>query len=131
MKEKLEQQLQKEFPLLYENCNSRKGSCMQFGFECDDGWYSLLHELSTKLYPLILESRNNFSEHDIYPRASQVKEKFGSLRFYMDTATDEMHDIIDHYEAVSARTCETCGEPGILDSSRNWLKCLCHKHRPR
>ena len=49
-----------------------------------------------------------------YPCASQVKEKFGLLRFYMTSATDEMYDLIREYENKSAHICEGCGAPGKL-----------------
>ena len=47
-----------------------------------------------------------------WPRASQVKEKYGTLRFYMTSGTDEMYAITDKAEIQSSTTCETCGRPG-------------------
>lgn len=48
----------------------------------------------------------------LIPRASQVKEKYGSLRFYMTCATNEMSDLIYQAEEESENTCETCGALG-------------------
>lgn len=45
-------------------------------------------------------------------RASQVKEKFGTLRFYMTSQTPEMDKIIEKACRKSAKTCEECGKPG-------------------
>lgn len=59
-----------------------------------------------------------------YPRASQVKEKFGGLRFYMTHATDEMYDITDAAEQESEEICEQCGAPGELRGNA-WLTTLC------
>lgn len=131
MKSKLQESLRKDFPLLYEGEVGKKGVIISFEFECGDGWYELLKELSKKLYPLIEESRKVPNEFGFYSKATQVKEKFGGLRFYMTTASDEMHDIIDEFEALSTKTCEICGDPGSIDSSRNVLQCLCPKHRPK
>jgi len=58
--------------------------------------------------------------------ASQVKEKFGTLRFYMDGATDEMYDAINEAERLSATTCESCGLPGKVIGG-GWIRVLCDK----
>ena len=59
---------------------------------------------------------------------SQVKEKFGTLRFYVDRDNDEIHAMINMAESMSARTCEVCGSPG-KSNSRGWIKTLCETHR--
>jgi hypothetical protein len=62
-----------------------------------------------------------------YPTSSQVKEKYGTLHWYMSTFTDEMDEIISAAEAKSAVTCEVCGEPGELRDV-GWLFTYCDKH---
>jgi len=57
----------------------------------------------------------------------QVKEKFGTLRFYISGATKEQYAIIDKAEAMSEITCENCGEPGTVKNRGYWLTCLCQK----
>lgn len=61
------------------------------------------------------------------PRASQVKEKYGTLRFYMTIQTDEMDPIITIAEKRSAVTCEQCGKKGKL-RGRGWYYTACAKH---
>ena len=63
------------------------------------------------------------SEH---PIAEQVKEKFGGLRFYMSSETDEMTKLIDEAEKECNNTCETCGEPATC-TMRGWVKRVCKK----
>lgn len=60
------------------------------------------------------------------PRAAQVKEKFGTLRFYMTHSSDEMEAIIDEAERKSAITCEACGKPGKVVGG-GWLYCRCRE----
>ena len=55
-----------------------------------------------------------------WPRAAQVKEKFGTLRFYMTHSTEEMDKIIGDAVQQSASTCEICGRPGH-PQRRGWL----------
>jgi len=124
MREELEKKLFDEFPLLYNRSESTS-----FGFECGDGWYEIIRELSKKLYPLVEVSHTIPNELDMYPTASQVKEKFGELRFYMNSATDDMYDLINHYEDVSGKVCEVCGSPGGIDYSEKWLSARCFEHR--
>jgi hypothetical protein len=59
-----------------------------------------------------------------WPRASQVKEKYGTLSFYMTHATDEMYAIIDKAESQSSKTCETCGKPGKI-RGHGWYSTRC------
>lgn len=58
------------------------------------------------------------------PRASQVKEKYGTLRFYMDLELNGMHELIMEAENKSASTCEECGKPGKMRDG-GWLKVRC------
>lgn len=59
-----------------------------------------------------------------HPKASQVKEKFGGLRFYMTCGTGEIFDLIDGAEALSYETCEECGSPGESRDT-GWIRTLC------
>ncbi len=59
-----------------------------------------------------------------HPKASQVKEKYGGLRFYMTCGTDEIFDLIEEAEALSYKTCEECGEPGE-ERNTGWIRTLC------
>lgn len=130
MKEILEKQLFDDFPLLYEKATDIRSSCMAFGFECGDGWYELIRELSEKLCPLVEKAKRKLSdEFEFEPKASQVKEKYGELRFYMDYATDEMFDLICEYEDRSGKICEVCGKPGGIDYTQKWLSARCEEHR--
>lgn len=62
------------------------------------------------------------------PRASQVKEKLGGLRFYMMSSTEEMEKLIDEAEALCYQTCETCGKPGVCREDLGWIQTLCDSH---
>ncbi len=58
------------------------------------------------------------------PRAAQVKEKFGGLRFYMTFQNDEIRELISEAETLSYETCEECGNPGEERDVR-WVRTLC------
>ena len=66
-------------------------------------------------------------EEQRVPVAVQVKEKFGSLRFYVDRATDEHYNYIHFAESMSYRTCETCGAPGkVYPFGWHYVACDAH-----
>lgn len=60
--------------------------------------------------------------------ATQVKEKFGALRFYYDGGDDYIHGLTSMAEAMSGRTCEVCGNPGESNKS-GYITTLCNAHR--
>lgn len=126
MNKELDDKLCKDFPNLFVDRNaSMRETCMCWGFP-GDGWYGLIREAAEKLEPLIVAIREQAPDESYFPRASQVKEKFGTLRFYMSSSTDEMEKIIDEAERKSAETCETCGSTGELRKG-GWLVTLCDK----
>jgi len=59
--------------------------------------------------------------------ATQVKEKYGTLRFYYDGGDDIVDGIERMAESMSAVTCETCGAPGVARGG-GWIKTLCDAH---
>ena len=61
------------------------------------------------------------------PVASQVKEKFGGLRFYVNGAIDKHWNYISFAESMSYRTCEECGAPGKRYTD-GWHRTLCDIH---
>jgi len=109
---------------------------MQWGFECGDGWFDLIHRLSVDI-------AEHAQTYGLHPYASQVKEKFGSLRFHMQfrekvatviqecgidpqtgrwangeveylPGVKEIRALLRHAEEASASICEGCGAPGSL-----------------
>lgn len=68
------------------------------------------------------------------PIVAQIKEKFGTLRFYVDfregvtnSATARVHALVDFAEHMTQITCEQCGDKGKTYGI-GWNKTLCHKH---
>jgi hypothetical protein len=59
---------------------------------------------------------------DVY--CAQVKEKFGSLRLYMNNETPYISGAIAMAESMSGHICEVCGEPGQRRSG-GWIRTLC------
>jgi hypothetical protein len=56
----------------------------------------------------------------------QVKEKFGGLRFYIGSATDEVFERVAKAEQDSYHICEQCGKDGTL-RRKGWWRTLCEE----
>ena len=122
MKRELEDKICKEFPTFFHREKSVKESLMAFGFEHGDGWYSIIHSLCTDIKK-ILEKYSD-SEFEVI----QVKEKFGTLRFYVSGGCEKIEKRIMKAERQSARACEVCGKPGKL-RGHGWLYTACEEHK--
>jgi len=109
-------------------------TCMCWGFACGQGWHPLLADLCDGLHYISAVTTINVV-------ADQVKEKFGTLRFYWhgesrdDTVPSE-HDaemldlvadaLVDRAEHLSERTCEDCGsDDGHLFEVGKWWYVRC------
>ena len=121
-------------PRLYKQRNwSQMQTCMCWGFP-GNGWFLLLYDASIKIEKLINKGIELGIWHENnHPSAGQVKEKFGTLRFYIDGAasildsrdiSNEIDDIGYDAEIKSCITCEDCGKDGVSRSG-SWIKTLC------
>jgi len=54
----------------------------------------------------------------------QVKEKFGTLRFYYSGGDDYISGMVTMAEAMSGVICEDCGNPGERKGS-GWVRTIC------
>jgi len=125
MNEELDEALMRDFPMLYAQRHlPMTETCMCWGFGCGDGWEPIIRTLSAQL-----EWLNTMGVCRV--EAVQVKEKFGTLRFYeavkearQDLPAGMVWALIETAEALSGQTCEDCGKFGRLREG-GWLRTLC------
>ena len=143
MEEQKFEELAKSHPDLFQKTGDIE-------FSIDDGWYDIIDVLCGMLSYRLENAKSRLKyamekpdakfiksiaelEKDVadaleeLPTIAQVKEKFGTLRFYVHGGTAEMHNYIDFAEAMTSRTCERCGNPG-KSRSGGWVKVLCNEH---
>lgn len=108
------QKLLADFPVLY----CANGLFHDFGFQCGDGWFQLIYELSNEITVIATETNSPL------PVVSQVKEKFGELRFYCNKNTDGIKTALNKATRKSSVTCEKCGSQGKLILGR-WSRVRC------
>lgn len=88
---------------------------------CEPGWNGLLYDLHDKIVAV-----------DPDYTIAQVKEKFGTLRFYYNASNPERDELIRtlvrFYEKLSGSVCEKTGERGSLMVKRGLYKTLADKY---
>lgn len=97
----LTENLYAAFPHLYRGRHkSMYESQMYLGFACGDGWYQVLYDLSQELTDYLVEH----PELDF--EVTQVKSKFGTLRFHFNYRDAETERMIKRAQQRADITCE-------------------------
>jgi len=60
--------------------------------------------------------------------ALQIKEKFGTLRFYYTGGDERITPIVDFYESYTKYICEDCGSTTDIGYTNGWIRNVCKKH---
>jgi hypothetical protein len=128
MREELDRQLVEKYSKIFANRYAdMRTTAMCWGFEHGDGWYPIIDSLCGNIQNHIdWQTKQGKTVPQVV--ATQVKEKFGTLRFYYDGGDDVIDGMVRMAESWSAVACEECGTPGT-QNSRGWIKTLCETHR--
>ena len=127
MNDELDKLLCEKYPKIFSDRNaSMMETCMCWGFEHNDGWYNIIDQLCANIQSHIKWKNKN---SEVVPQvvATQVKEKFGGLRFYYNGGDDVVDGMVRMAESWAAYTCEQCGNVGSTRGG-GWIRTLCDKH---
>jgi len=194
------------YPKIFSEKNkSAQESCMYWGLECGDGWFTILDEMCSNIQcrvdnppsickdPVWLQKTKIIASHicwntavmnffswvylrnipkaypstdskaplhqtqwnkyykwqtrlqwrseykdppfDAYRQvvAKQVKEKFGTLRFYYSGGDDYIRGVVSMAESMSGRTCEACGstDKTVRPNKTIWIAIRCNDCRKK
>ena len=127
MKAELQEKLFTEHQILYQDKHKGpKVTLMCFGFDCGDGWFDILMGLSSK----IEEYNRKNPESPVV--ATQVKSKFGELRFYIYGGDEHIYKLINAATRKSRKTCELCGSTSqVPQNKEGWIETLCPSCRTK
>ena len=124
MRQELDKLLCEKYPKMMVNRNlPMTETCMCWGFDCGDGWYNILNQLMGNIqHHIDWKNRNG----EVVPQVTldQVKEKFGTLRFYYTGGDEYIHGMVAMAEAMSGVTCEGCGNVGERKGG-GWVHTYC------
>ena len=142
MKQELDKLLCEKYPKMMVNrTKPMMETCMCWGFECGDGWFNILDQLMGNIQHHIdwKEKQHNWAiewnkEHpdelrevpELVPQVTldQVKEKFGTLRFYYTGGNDYISGMVSLAESLTGVTCEECGNVGERRGG-GWVHTYC------
>ncbi len=128
--EKLIDELEALYPKMYSQ---------PYGGVCTGpGWWPIITQLSFSInqHLIRIEQRRKWCiENGKEPPepveqvvVTQIKEKFGGLRFYYDGGDDYIAGLVEMAEVWAENACEVCGAPGKESNVRGWLQTLCDTH---
>ncbi len=137
MRKELQDKLYEKHPEIFcQKDLSMQQTAMCWGIDCGDGWYSIIDNLCSNIDSHI-ENKNWEIKHKKdrgelpqdapnFPQveATQVKEKYGGLRFYVNYYDEYISGMIHMAESMSYDICESCGNPG-KPNEQGWISTLC------
>ena len=96
------------------------------GIECAAGWWPIIASLCASIQHHI-DWKNQQSQPVPQVTVTQIKEKFGGLRFYYDGGDEYISGLVTMAAGWASHACEECGSQGVLRHG-GWLKTLCNTH---
>jgi hypothetical protein len=121
MRWELEQKLVERWPSWFKVNGDRRKTRMTDGFAHGDGWFAIVWRLCEDLEPLVAEAEKATGQQF---EVTQVKEKFGGLRFSVNHGTDAIRKRIENAMVEASVTCVECGNPG-KQRGGDWGCVLC------
>ena len=128
-----EDRILKKYPKIFRQKDlAITQSCMPWGLDIGRGWMPLIEFVCSY-------TQNCIDEYKLPQlEATQVKEKFGGLRFYYCWRSDDhipkddepermdwIEDMISFAETISEHICETCGTMVGVSQTTGWIVTLC------
>lgn len=121
--------LQERYPKIFglgEDPNEPYGL---YGLECGDGWFDLIDVLCRNIQGHLdfkMKGLETGEEKEALQLiATQVKQKYSTLRFYYSGGDDYTAGLIQMAESMSGMICETCGEKATV-RTKGWMINLCN-----
>jgi hypothetical protein len=90
-------------------------------FEHGSGWQFLIGNLLQRIAATLTDEE----KHEF--QVSQIKQKFGTLRFYAYGGSERIDALVESAECASEITCDVCGGRGRLRNS-GWISVRCDEH---
>lgn len=92
------------YPLLYRELR-------EWGFECGDGWFDLVWQLSAEI-ELAAHLEGIPENSDSWPAVGVLKNKLGNLRVqFTAPVSDNIRGLVEKARDISVEICEICAAP--------------------
>jgi hypothetical protein len=99
------------------------------GFAVGEGWYPIIESLCENIQTHTDWQNKNRETRPIVEQVVvvQIKEKFGSLRFYYQGGDEAVAGMVRMAESWAIHSCEVCGDVGTRRRG-GWVSTLCDVH---
>lgn len=115
-----------KYPKIFEDYQGNPGRVNWYGVQ--EGWLPIIDKLCGCMQDYI-DLHISYTKDGEYKPAqvtcSQMKEKFGGLRFYTNGHDEVIEGMIKMAEHLCDNTCETCGSEEDLGVTSGWISVLC------
>ena len=118
-------ELVEKYPKIFQDY---EGNPERVNWYCPDGWLPILDILCGSIQSYIDHTVRYTKDGPVRPAqvtCSQMKEKFGELRFYTDGNDSNVDGMIDMAEYMCDNTCEACGTHENLGYTQGWISVRC------
>ena len=123
MRQELDEKLVKKYPKIFVDRHENiKNTAMCWGFECSDAWYFLIDNLCEHIQSYI---DNNKHLNITQVVAIQVKEKYGTLRWYYHGGNEYIDGMVSHTKYLTGKICADCGSMADIGYTLGWITYLC------
>ncbi len=131
MRQELQDKLFEKYPKIFRQKDmTPQETAMCRGITCGDGWFILIDELCSSIENRLRNVNRGMPENEhLICEATQVKEKFGGLRFYICGGDDYIKGLISLAESMSYRICSKCSNQSKPQKNRGWIYTLCDNCR--
>ena len=117
-----------KYPKIFQDYEGNPGKCNWTSLP--NGWIKNVDILCGSIQSYIDHTKRYNKETDKWenpPQATctQMKEKFGGLRFYIDGGDKQIEGMIEMTEYMCQNTCQDCGSTESIGLTQGWITTLC------
>lgn len=127
MASKLEELILK-YPKIFEQYEGNPS--MVNWLDLPEGWISVVDKLCEAIQSYI-DNVTRYTEGKTYKTpqvtCTQMKEKFGGLRFYVNGGDNHTDGMIYMAEHLCSLTCQKCGSEKNIGQTKGWIATLCEE----
>lgn len=120
------EELIQKYPKIFQDYKGNPERVNWYGVP--KGWLPVIDKLCGAIQSYI-DNVTRYSEGKTYKApqvtCTQMKEKFGGLRFYVEGGDDHTDGMIYMAEHLCDNTCQDCGAEEDLGMTSGWISVLC------
>ena len=120
------EELIEKYPKIFQDYNGNPARVNWYGLP--KGWVSIIDKLCSCIQSYIDYTTRFTKDGPIKPEqvtCTQMKEKFGGLRFYTNGHDDNVEGMIKMAEHMCDNACEVCGSEEDLGVTSGWISVMC------